>query len=103
MLTLELQTNGDMPRLTCQRIEPLDEGGARAGLGLTIFLEDGKAVKPLHTMLEREGQGSGRVNVIVPLGDGRDAEIVLTLVYAISATARAARRSMPGIVEVREI
>ncbi|NNG04163.1 MAG: DNA polymerase III subunit alpha, partial [Inquilinus sp.] len=103
LLTVDLQSNGDMMRLTCQRIEPLDEAVARSGLGLTIFLGDGKAVKPLHALLEREGQGRGRVNLMVPLGDGREAEIVLPRGYAIGAKTRAALRSTQGVVDVREV
>ncbi len=103
LLSLEAQPNGDNPRLTCNRMEPLDEAVARAGVGLTVFLDEAKAAAPLATTLDREGIGRGRVNIMVPIGDGREVELVLPKGYAISAKGRAALRSIPGIVDVQEV
>ena len=103
LLSLEAQPNGDNPRLTCQRIEPLDEAVARAGIGLRVFLDEPKAAAPLATTLGREGDGRGRVNIMIPIGEGREVEIVLPKGYAVSAKGRAALRAIPGIVDVQEV
>ena len=103
LLSLEAQTNGDDHRLTCQRIEPLDEAIARAGIGLKVFLDEPNAAAPLATTLGREGDGRGRVNIMVPVGEGREVEIVLPKGYAITAKGRAALRAIPGIVDVQEV
>ena len=103
LLSLEAQSNGDDYRLTCQRIEPLDEAVARAGIGLKVFLDEAKAAAPLAATLGREGDGRGRVNIMIPVGEGREVEVVLPQGYAITAKGRAALRAIPGIVDVQEV
>ena len=73
------------------------------GCGLRVFLDESKAVAPLAATLGREGSGRGRVNLMIPVGEGREVEIVLPQGYAISAKGRAALRAIPGIVDVQEV
>ncbi|MEE8270189.1 MAG: DNA polymerase III subunit alpha [Alphaproteobacteria bacterium] len=103
LLRVELQQNGDTPRLTCHDIEPLDQAVARASVRLKVYLDSERAVGPLQSTLAREGPGRGQIRVLVPIGTGREAEIALPQAYAVTAKGRAALKAIPGVVDVQEI
>jgi hypothetical protein len=52
--------------------------------------------------MEREQRGRGHIVLIVPLAEGREAEVTLPGRYAMAPPTRAAIKAIPGVVDVRE-
>ncbi|NBB83646.1 MAG: DNA polymerase III subunit alpha [Alphaproteobacteria bacterium] len=103
VMTVEVQPREDSVRLTASSVDDLDRAIARAGVEVRVFLDSERAVAPLHDRLEREGRGKGTVKLLVPVGDGREAEIVLSQGYAVSQAGRAALKEIPGVAAVELI
>ncbi|MEQ8967186.1 MAG: DNA polymerase III subunit alpha [Azospirillaceae bacterium] len=100
LLTVEVQPREESVRLTATSVGDLDNAIAKAGAECRVFLTDAAAVAPLAERLEREGPGRGKVTVIVPIGDGREAEIALDKSYAVTQAGRAALKAIAGVQEV---
>jgi DNA polymerase-3 subunit alpha len=98
-----VQRDDDQVRLTAQRLHRLDERASLATSGLTIFVSDSIVVPSLKSVIERERDGGGRVNLVVPLDDGGEARIALKQRYTVSPAMRAALKAVPGIIDVRDL
>jgi len=100
VLSVEVQPREDSVRLTAVSMDDLDRAIARAGVEVRVFLDSAGAVDPLYERLEREGRGKGKVKLLVPVGDGREAEIELPHGYAVSQAGRSALKEIPGVAAV---
>ena len=70
--------------------------------GLKVFLRDEAPLTHLKTLFQSQGQGRGRVRFVLDIEE-QEVELVLPGSYQINAGMRAAIKSIPGIVDVRDI
>ena len=103
LVSVDARREGEGIRLTAQSIEPLDVAIANAAPGLKVTVSEAAAFDRLRDIMKKAAGGKGEVNLIVGLGPGKEVEIVIPGRYAVSPTAIADLKEMPGIAEVREI
>ncbi|HZS82158.1 MAG TPA: DNA polymerase III subunit alpha [Stellaceae bacterium] len=103
LVTADCRTEEETLRLTAQKIEPLDAVVAHAAAGLRVFLAEAEALKPLKSIIDREGPGRGRLSIVVPLTPAREVEIAIPGGYKIGPGLRAAVKSLPGVIDVHDI
>ena len=90
-------------RLTAQAIQPLDEAAARAAAGLCVFMRDETPLNSLANVFREHGEkGPGRVRLMLEM-DSREIEMDLPGSYAISVAMRSAVKSIPGVLDVRDL
>ncbi|MEO1223223.1 MAG: DNA polymerase III subunit alpha [Pseudomonadota bacterium] len=102
LAVIEVQARDEDLRLTATDVTPLDDAVAQAGMAIQVHIDRPEAATELHGILERMGQGRGRVSVMIPVDHDGEAEIVLPQTYAIGTRGRAAIKSIPGVSDVRE-
>ncbi len=90
-------------RLTLQALEPLDKVAAQTAAGLQVFIDTADPVPYLRETLSNEKPGRGKVILIARLNPMTEVPVVLPGGYAISQGMMQELRSMPGIVDVREL
>ena len=101
-MTADARAEGESYRLLANAIEPLDRAVANAVTGLKVFLRDEAPLTHLKTLFQSQGQGRGRVRFVLDIEE-QEVELVLPGSYQINAGMRAAIKSIPGIVDVRDI
>jgi DNA polymerase-3 subunit alpha len=102
LVTVDARREDDQIKLLAQAFEPLDQAAARAAAGLVVYLRDAAVLPNLASVIERQDPGRGRVSLILD-ADTREVEVLLKKTYRISAATRAAIKSIPGIVDVRDL
>ena len=102
LVTADARAEGESYRLLANAIEPLDRAVANAVTGLKVFLRDEAPLTHLKTLFQSQGQGRGRVRFVLDIEE-QEVELVLPGSYQINAGMRAAIKSIPGIVDVRDI
>ncbi|HWE75468.1 MAG TPA: DNA polymerase III subunit alpha [Stellaceae bacterium] len=102
LVTADIRTDVDPPRLTAQRIEPLDKIVANAAAGLKVVLGEAAALAAFKNVLQSEAGGRGHVNVVVPLPT-REVEIALPGGFRIGPRVLSAVQRLPGVLSVQEI
>jgi len=103
LVEVDVREEEESLRLAAARIQVLDEVAAHKLAGYRIFVGDNLAANGLRGVLEREGGGRGRLNLVVPTPEGDEVEIELEGRYAISPAMRAALKSVPGVVDVHDL
>jgi len=89
-------------RLTVSRIEALDKAVSGTAAGLKIYLRDTAPIPHISEMIAKERPGRGKVKIVVDT-DEEEVELALSKTYNISPDFRAAVKSLPGIVDARDI
>jgi DNA polymerase-3 subunit alpha len=89
-------------RLLASRVQCLDVAMAQAAKGLKIYLKDSEIVATLAKVLSEHGPGKGHVKVTVQTA-AQEIELVLPNSYLINASMRSAVKSLPGVIDVRDI
>ena len=89
-------------RLTLVKIDALDTVVSGTAAGLKIYLRDKEPIPDIREMISSEKPGRGKVKLVVDTDD-EEVEVALARTYAISSNFRAAIKSLPGIVDVRDI
>ncbi len=89
-------------RLIASRIQLLDEAMQSAAKGLKVYLKDVGTVEKLQTFLSTHARGRGAVKVVVQSAE-REVDLALPDAYQIDARIRSAVKSLPGIIDVRDI
>ncbi|MDJ0948460.1 MAG: DNA polymerase III subunit alpha [Alphaproteobacteria bacterium] len=102
LLSGEARLEGDQPKFLAQSIDELDRMVAGTAIGLRIYAGDAGALESLKSVVERTGEGRGRVSLILALGD-REVELELARRLAVSAPLRGAIKAIPGVRDVQEI
>ncbi len=103
LATVDVQRWNDGVRLTAQAIQPLDEAAARAAAGLCVFMRDETPLNSLANVFREHGEkGPGRVRLMLEM-DSREIEMDLPGSYAISVAMRSAVKSIPGVLDVRDL
>ena len=100
--TVDVRREEENLRLTVQKIEPLDTVVAQAAAGLRIFVSEAEALPRLKSVISREAGGRGRVTVVLDL-PSREIELALPGGFRVDPRIRAAVKSLPGIIDVRDI
>ena len=107
MLTAKIEDQEEGLRLIIEGADLIDPGAAEhVGEGLKIHINDPVALEGVRKRIEhadaREGARGG-VHLVVPLGDGRCAEIRLPGRHAIDPAARAAIKAVAGVDAVEQL
>ena len=102
LVTADARAEGESYRLLANAVEPLDRAVANAVTGLKVFLRDEAPLPHLKTLFQTQGQGRGRVRFVLDIEE-QEVELVLPGSYQINAGMRAAIKSIPGSVDVRDI
>ena len=102
LITAEARHDDDQVKLLAQSVEPLDKAVVNAAAGLKIYLRDEAALANLSSVIARQPKGRGRVSLIIDTDD-REIEVALRDRFVISPEIRGAIKSIPGIVDVRDV
>jgi DNA polymerase III subunit alpha len=102
VVTVDVRSEEENLRLTAQKVEALDDVVAHAAAGLRVFLGEARALGHLKNLFAREGNGRGRVSVVLNL-DQSEVEIAIPGGFRVDPRMRAAVKSLPGIVDVHDI
>jgi DNA polymerase-3 subunit alpha len=89
-------------RFIATRIQLLDEAMQSAAKGLKVYLKDVETVEKLQTILSTHARGRGAVKVVVQCAE-REVDLALPDAYQIDARIRSAVKSLPGIIDVRDL
>jgi len=102
VVTVDVRSEEESPRLTVQKIEPLDAVVAGATAGLRVFVGEARALSNLKSVIAREAGGRGRITVVLDL-PAREVEIAIPGGFKVGPQTRAAVKSLPGIIDVHDI
>ncbi len=102
LIVAEARIEDDALRITAQQVQALDAAAARAETSLKVYVDAVAPIESLRGIMEREQRGRGHIVLIVPLAEGREAEVTLPGRYAMAPPTRAAIKAIPGVVDVRE-
>ncbi len=108
LITVDVQKRGEGEdadlRLTATQVRSLEEEAAQAVDGMCIYLRDDAAIKPLQSVIEGHGRpGRGIVKFRLLDRPEGDIDIELTRKYAVTGGFRQAVKSIPGIVDVKDV
>ncbi len=101
-----VQVEGDSVRLSAQSIEPIEHRANKLSLGLKIIVADDGPLAPLREILEREGEGRSKVEIVTRIRDnGHDEDVRIDVGkrYAVNHDVLLATRAVHGVLEVQEI
>ncbi|MGJ3233311.1 MAG: DNA polymerase III subunit alpha [Oceanicaulis sp.] len=107
LLAAKIEDQDEGLRLIIDGADTLDPNAAEHnGAGVRIHVDAPGALEMLKSRIERadgrEGARGG-VHLVVPLSDGRSAEIRLPGRHAIDPAARAAFKAVSGVLEVEQL
>ncbi|NJC06240.1 DNA polymerase-3 subunit alpha [Sphingomonas kaistensis] len=87
LLTVELdrRPGEEQPRVTIKRFQPLEELARRSRVELTVRCPDDAAIPAVVAELKGLPTGSGIVRLVVPISDGRAAQLLLPGRFAVDA------------------
>jgi DNA polymerase-3 subunit alpha len=103
MISADARPDGDGVRLSATALQPLDDIARDASAGIRIHVADTTAVGGLHGLLTGGvAAGRGEVVVVVDAGDD-EIEIILPVKVQSSPALRRGIKSLPGVLEVREL
>ena len=101
VIGVEIDRMGDEVKLRAQSVRSVDEAVKDTGAGLRIFIDD---AAPLATVKSRLGEkGKGLVSLVLMGKGGREVELRLKERYRVTPQIRGAIKSVPGVVDIREI
>ena len=103
LVTADLKQEGEALRITAASAISLEQAAAEAGAGMRIWLGQSAAVPHIHTLLDRERKGRGRVVLLPRLGDGQDVEIELPGGFNVTPRLAQALKLIPGVERVEEV
>lgn len=107
-LLLEVDVQGDNRgggdlRYIARSIEPLQVATERMALGLRLMLRSELALESLPPLLAQMPKGRARIQLVVAMDDGAEAEIDIPGAWQINEAAKTGLRNLPGGVEIQEL
>jgi len=106
-LNMKIEDNEEGLRLIVDGADVIDPFAAEhAGDGLRIRLADASVLDGLKRRIDRADErdgAKGGMHLIVPLSDGRTAELRLPGRHAIDPAAKAAIKAVSGVLEVEQL
>jgi len=103
IVTAEAKMENDALRLTALDVESLDQAAAGVQKGVRLEFDSAAAITHIRALLEREGQGRGRVSLVPRLGRGQDIEVALPGGFNVTPRMMQAMKVLPGVLHVEEI
>jgi DNA polymerase-3 subunit alpha len=103
VVTADLHLEGETLRITASDVTPLDAAAAQAGSGVRVWLERTEAVPHIRALLDREGQGKGRVILVPRLDSAQDVEITLPGGFNVTPRLAQAMKVLPGVGRVEDL
>ncbi len=101
LVRADAKDEGGTVRLIATQIDLLDDAANQIIKGLRIYLKDPDPIPVLASVLSKHCKGRGRVRLVVRTQQ-REVDLALPATYQIDARVRAAVKSLPGIVDVRD-
>ena len=103
LLSVDARLEDDALRIAAQGVRRLDEAVSDTPKALRVYLGDSQALQGLKSVMQRDGQGKGRIAVIVAVSPEREVEIALGGRYGLAPPTQAALKAVPGVIDVREV
>ena len=103
VLEVEAREEGDQPKLTVQKVGPIEQVSAARGSDIKIFLQDESPLDGLKGLLAQHQGGRSAVYLLLQIDAGREVEVALKGRYAMSPEVRGALKAVPGVVDLHEI
>jgi DNA polymerase-3 subunit alpha len=103
LVTVDIRLEGEALRITAHDVAPLDAAAAQAGAGLRVWLQRTEAVPHIRALLDREGNGRGRVVLVPRLDAEQDVEIILPGGFNVSPRLAQAMKGLPGVERVEDM
>ncbi len=103
LLDVDAQGGGDDLRYIARSIEPLKAASERLATGLRLTVRADASLKPLAALIGKLPQGKARLQLVIALDDGAEAEIDIPGAWQIAEAAKTEMRALPGGVEVMEV
>jgi DNA polymerase-3 subunit alpha len=103
LVSADIRLEGEALRITAQEVASLDAAAQQAGAGMRVWLRRTEAVGHIHTLLEREGRGRGRVVLVPRLDAEQDVEITLPGGFNVSPRLAQAMKLLPGVERVEDL
>jgi DNA polymerase-3 subunit alpha len=100
---VDAKLQDEQPKLTVERIESLEKVAANTAAGVKIFVNDPGPLDGIKAILGRAGRGKGAIRLLLPLGQGSEAEVQLPGGFAVSPQIRAALKAVRGVVDVHDL
>jgi DNA polymerase-3 subunit alpha len=88
-------------KLRAQSVRSVDDVVKDTGAGLKVFVEEKESLEAVKSRLAEKGKGL--VSLVLMCGGGREVELRLKDRYKVTPQIRGAIKSVPGVVEVRDI
>jgi DNA polymerase-3 subunit alpha len=103
LLDVDVQGAGDDLRYVARSLEPLKTAAERLAQGVRLTIRHESTLQPLATMLAQAPKGKARVQLVIELDDGAEAEIDLAGAWQINEAGKAQIRALPGAAELQEL
>ena len=94
---------GETLRITAKGISHLDQPHNEVFKRLKIYVDKQDPLPSLKTVLSREGEGKGQVILVSRINPDLEVEVRLPDTYNVTSLLAKAVKSIPGIIDVREV
>lgn len=101
-VTAEKEEGADVPRMILQRAEMLDEAISKISEGIMVIFNQDAEIERIKGLLDKAPLGRSRILFAVQV-DKWEVDIHLERKYTLSAEIISDLRTLPGIIEVRDI
>lgn len=104
MASVDVQAQEEGVRLTCFKLESLDEALERVQSGLIITLNGSEGLQLLHQkLMSKQGEGGSKQTISLKMmcGAGKEAEISLDGRYQLSQEDQQSLYNIPGVIEIQ--
>ena len=98
---VEIERIGEEVKLRAQAVRGVDDTVKDTGAGLKVFVEEEGSLEAVKSRLAEKGKGL--VSLVLMCKGGREVELRLKDRYRVTPQIRGAIKSVPGVVEVRDI
>ena len=106
LLDVDVQSDGrgegSELRYIIRSVEPLQAAAERLALGVRLVVRTEAAITALPPFLTQLPKGKARLQLVLTLDDGAEAEIELPGAWQINEAAKAQLRALPGGADVQE-
>ncbi|MBC7103007.1 MAG: DNA polymerase III subunit alpha, partial [Parvibaculum sp.] len=101
VVSVEIERIGEEVKLRAQSVRSVDDAVKDTGAGLKVFVEGEESLEAVKSRLAEKGKGL--VSLVLMCSGGREVELRLKDRYRVTPQIRGAIKSVPGVVEVRDI
>ncbi|MBP7252326.1 MAG: DNA polymerase III subunit alpha [Alphaproteobacteria bacterium] len=98
----DAQVSESETRYIGRSVEPLKVAAERLARGVRLVLRQESALPPLAKLMEQMPTGRAKLQLVVVLDDGAEAEIDIPGIWQLNETVKNQFRALPGGAEVQE-